>query len=127
MINIIKAYVYKLTHKITGQFYFGYREENIRFNRPAILDLGIKYKTSSKIIAEIGFDNFNYEILYEYEDGNDAFDHEQRLIFEHWGNPLLLNENVRLANGEKRFKAKKGEDAFNFGKTWEEMFGEERA
>lgn len=74
--NIARSYVYKLVHKITGQFYFGYRCGNIRKNRIAIHDIGRYYKTSSKVIKELGFENFDYFILSEYNDRYSAYDNE---------------------------------------------------
>lgn len=96
-----KPYVYKLIHKDTGQFYIGYREGN---RVEASLDLGIKYKTSSIIIKEMGFDNFKKEIIAEFENGIDAYDFENNLISEHFDNELCLNQHYRKTNGEKRFR-----------------------
>ena len=80
-------YTYKLIHKQTRHFYFGYRSAN---KVPAIQDLGIVYFTSSKIIKPI-FSEFNYFILAEHEDGELAYKEEQLLIEHHWEDPLLLN------------------------------------
>jgi len=99
----VRPYVYIGIDPMTGQFYIGYREANLI---PSHLDL-FEYKTSSEIIKPI-FDRMNWSILAEFFNGDYAFDFEQRLIFENWGDPLLLNKNVRLPNGKKRFKAKKG-------------------
>ena len=99
----VYPYVYIGVNKETGQFYIGYREKN---TQPSHIDL-YEYRTSSNIVSPI-FDNLDWTIMAEFFNGNDAFDFEQKLIYENWGNPLLLNENVRLPNGNKRFKAKKG-------------------
>lgn len=96
----VLPYVYQLTHKTTGQFYIGYREAN---STPSHLDLP-KYRTSSKVISEIGFDNFEWIIVAEFFSGNDAYDHEQWMIKESFDNPLILNGQYR-ANGKARFKA----------------------
>lgn len=66
---MILPYVYKLTHKITGQFYIGYRAANKII---AEKDLGIKYFSSSKKVKELGFDNFNIEIVAMFFDSKDA-------------------------------------------------------
>lgn len=44
LLNKILPYVYKLTHKETGQFYIGFRKANkVNSNQ----DLGLKYFSSS--------------------------------------------------------------------------------
>lgn len=85
----IYPYVYKCTHKTTSEFYFGFRKAN---KVPAEFDLGLIYKTSSKIVKP-NFVNYNYEILAVFYDSQDANDFEQDLIKEYWGNPLLLNKS----------------------------------
>ena len=98
----IYPYVYVCTHKITGHYYIGYRSAN---SVSSDLDLP-KYKTSS-LIVKPDFENYNWQILAEFFDGNDAYDFEQQLISENWNDPLLLNEQHRhQCNG--RFKTKPG-------------------
>lgn len=94
-----------LTHKITNEFYFGYREKN---KVCSIQDLGIKYFTSSKHIKSIGFDNFNFEVLAEFFNEIDAYDFEQELIKENKKNPLCLNRHY--TNGKAfRYMRKLGD------------------
>ena len=50
--NNILPYVYKLTHKETGQFYIGYRKAN---KVQSYCDIGIVYFSSSKEIEKLGF------------------------------------------------------------------------
>lgn len=83
-----KPYVYKCTHKSDGTYYFGYRSAN---KLPADQDLGFKYFTSSDVVAP-RFSEFDFEIVGEFADQNEAHSAEQRLIREHWDNPLLLNK-----------------------------------
>lgn len=80
--------MYKGVHRGTGEFYIGYRETN---TIAAHLDLGGKYYTSSKYVTERGFDNFDWVIVAEFVTGKDAFEYEQRLIKEHFDDPLCLN------------------------------------
>jgi hypothetical protein len=96
----IVPYVYKLTHKVTKQFYFG-----VRFSKnqklPSHIDLGTHYFTSSKCIKQLGFDNFDTEILAEFPfDGGriDAYLLEQQLIEENFSNSLILNKNISKTN-----------------------------
>ena len=102
----VRPYVYICFDRETGQFYIGYREQNIRFNRTSDVDFP-KYKTSS-IYVRKNFDRFDWIILAEFENGDDAYAFEQQLIFENWSNPLLLNGQYRLPGEKKRFKSKKG-------------------
>ncbi|HET8688305.1 MAG TPA: hypothetical protein VFM18_16980 [Methanosarcina sp.] len=97
-----RPYVYMGIHKITKEIYIGYREKNVLVDRPSHIDL-FEYRTSSKIVKP-DFDNYNWHIIAEFFNGNDAYDFEQQLIFENWNNPLLLNKQYRLSNGVKRFK-----------------------
>ena len=129
--NIARPYVYLITFNETKEYYFGYREAN---TKPAHLDIGLVYFTSSKKIHTklyfTGLENITIDILNEFEGpnaGNDAFDSEQALIWQNWDDGLLLNGNIRLPNGEKRFKAKKGEESYRYGKTYEEIYGFEKA
>jgi hypothetical protein len=82
-------YVYRLSHKSTGQFYIGYRKAN---ETPSHIDLP-EYKTSSDIITEMGFDNFDWAIVREFDNGEDAYWFEQRSIKENINNPLCLNKH----------------------------------
>ena len=93
------AYTYKLTHKLSGQFYFGSRQVNVLSPKE---DLPI-YQSSSKIVKEIGFENFEWEILAEFDSGDDAYDYENRLIKENFRNHLILNRHYR-SDGKSRFK-----------------------
>jgi hypothetical protein len=86
----VLPYVYKLTHKETGQFYFGSRWANIV---PSSEDLGIKYFTSSKYVKPMFYD-FHIDILAEFFDYKDAYLFEQDMILENWNNPLKLNKKV---------------------------------
>ena len=94
---MILPYVYKLVHKITGKFYFGYRSKNVSIGLRSEDDLGIKYFTSSKYIRN-NFSEYDYEIIAEFFTVDDAYAHEQSLIREHWGNPLLVNKHYHGEN-----------------------------
>jgi selenocysteine-specific translation elongation factor len=100
-------YVYILTHKTSGHFYVGYREQNIKFNRSSSEDLGIKYFSSCPKIKKANFNEYDALIVYEGFDSEAAFNHEQSLIKENWGNPLLLNE-MMVSNHKPLFKRMTG-------------------
>lgn len=92
----IYPYVYQLTHPITGEFYIGFRCANKVQSHD---DLPL-YRTSSKIIRP-HFDDFTWCIIAEFFRKEDAYDFEQLLIHENWGNPLLLNQACHY--GSSRF------------------------
>ena len=89
----IQPYVYKLTHKESGEFYIGYREAN---KVPALEDLGKQYFTSSNTIQELGFSNFDIEIIEEFETGIEAYNYEQILIKENIHDSLCLNGHYHV-------------------------------
>ena len=80
----VLPYVYRLDNPVTGEFYIGYREAN---TEPSHIDFP-KYKTSAPKVKE-AFDQFEWHIVAEFFDGNDAFDFEQQLIHENWSNKSL--------------------------------------
>jgi hypothetical protein len=84
------------THKITGEFYIGYRHAN---KLQSHLDL-VEYKTSSKLVKP-RFCEFDWLIIAEFFSPEDAYDFEQLLIYENWKNALLLNKSCYY--GGKRF------------------------
>jgi hypothetical protein len=93
------AYVYKITVKETGEFYFGFRKRNIA---EPVNDLLVNYFSSSKTIKSIiecqGLNAVSGEIIFT------SFEHEQSLIEQHQGNPLLLNQQFQKPNmGFKMF------------------------
>ena len=94
-------YVYMCVHKITGQFYIGYREKNVNLNRTSDTDLPL-YRTSSKYINHL-FEEYNWHIVAEFVDGVSAYDFEQVLIQEHWHNPLLINRQYHTVE-DTRFR-----------------------
>jgi hypothetical protein len=77
----VLPYVYQGTHKDTGKIYIGSRT-NKKQNLPSNLDLQ-NYKTSAPAIEET-FHEFNWIILAEFFNPQDAWLHEQFLIYEQW-------------------------------------------
>lgn len=84
-----KPYVYVCTHKETKEFYIGFRYKNVGLGRPSHIDLPL-YRTSSKTVKP-RFNEFDWVVIAEFFNSQDAYDFEQMLINNHWGNPLLLN------------------------------------
>lgn len=115
------AYVYKLIHKITKEYYYGYRYANIKLQLNSSDDLGKVYFTSSEYINESNFHEYTVEIIAEFFNPDYAYDHEQTLIRENWGDPLLLNRHHE-SNGSMRFKITEDGIAklkqHNAGKKW---------
>lgn len=82
-------YVYKLTDRETGQFYFGFRCAN---KLSPEQDLGSVYKTSSKYVKK-NFEKFDAQIIAVFTNRNSAYKLEQFLIKENFENPLILNKH----------------------------------
>ena len=87
----VLPYVYVCTHKENGQFYIGYREGNVKYNRRSENDLGKFYFTSG-VIKKSEFSNYDFFIVAEFFDPIEAYWFEQELIKENWNNNLLLNK-----------------------------------
>lgn len=115
------AYVYRLTHKITSEFYIGYRFANIKQEIHPEDDLGKTYFTSSEYINYGNFHEYDSEIIFKTSDPDIAHDHENKLILENWEDPLLLNRGV-VRPGKRRFKVTEEGIAklstTNKGKKW---------
>jgi hypothetical protein len=101
---LILPYVYKLTHRETGEFYIGYRAVN---KVSSLEDIGFKYFSSSKKVEELGFENFNIEIIAEFFKPEVAYEFEQNLISENIKDPLCLNRNYNI-NGTNHYYGKFG-------------------
>jgi len=83
-------YVYRMNHKVTSEFYIGFRMQNVAKGLTSAEDLP-RYKTSSRAVKP-RFTEFSWQILAEFPgDPDAAYAFEQQLIFENWGNPSLLN------------------------------------
>jgi len=122
----ILPYVYKLTNRISGEFYYGVRWAN---KVPSYADLGIVYFSSSKTIKP-KFNEFITEILAEFFNKNDAILFEQQLIKDSWNVPGRLNkayqgksaiviDNTRRKHTEEHKKKQANHGAKNgmFGRT----------
>ena len=92
----IPAYVYKIKHIATGQYYYGFRKAHIKAKRTPEQDFFIYYYSSSKIVKsminEFGVHQFEASIVYQNIDSSEAFWYEQNLIKESWGNHLMINK-----------------------------------
>ena len=90
------AYTYYIRHKITGQYYYGYRCRNIKLKRTSEEDFWIKYFSSSKnikkLIEDHGKESFEISILLKDKDWEKCYLLEQELIAEHLHEVLCLNE-----------------------------------
>lgn len=101
---MIDAYVYKITNTITNEFYYGYRYKNQSMGLTPESDLWVKYFTSSNRIKndlkQYGQNSFTASIIYRNPDSVKCWQHEQRLIQEHWGDPKLLNGKYHDPNSD---------------------------
>lgn len=85
----ILPYVYRLDNSITGEFYIGFREANTRLPE---LDIGVKYKTSSKYVKP-RFSEFSITILAVFYSREDAYWFEQDTIKENFKTKGCLNKS----------------------------------
>jgi hypothetical protein len=85
----VLPYVYRLTHRTTGQFYIGFRCAN---KLPSSRDLGKIYFTSSKFVKS-NFLEFDLFIIAEFFDKDSAYEFEQKIIKENFDHPLILNKH----------------------------------
>ena len=119
----VLPYVYKAVNKESNEFYIGVRWGN---KVPSNQDLGIKYFTSSKRVKPIS-EEFDYFVLAEFFNKDDAIQYEQDLIEENWTDPLLLNKAIQVSKHfkceghtpetcEKISNAHKGREHWNKGK-----------
>jgi hypothetical protein len=103
---MLQAYVYKVTNKETGQFYYGSRTNNVKKGRTPEEDLWKYYFTSSKrikdMIEDYGIDSFEVEIVYRDVNYDKCFWEEQRLIIEYKENKLSLNQTYIDPKTRKR-------------------------
>ena len=92
------AYVYKITCRVTNQYYYGYRCYNETLKKEPREDLWRYYFTSSKdiknLIKEHGKDSFETLIL-AVGNKEDCFWWEQELIKAAQNDPFLLNRYYR--------------------------------
>ncbi len=91
----------------------------------AELDLGIDYFTSSKYVKN-NFKNFNKEIIAYFKDQLSAFEFENSLIEEHWGNPLLLNKHYQKSMSKFSMAGAKRPDLAELNKKNKSKPKEER-
>ena len=82
--NIIVAYTYLLTHKITKQYYYGVRYCGICESYTPYDDLWIKYFSSSNEVENLinlhGADSFKYEIRQTFTTVDSAIAYEHKVL-----------------------------------------------
>jgi hypothetical protein len=90
--NPIPFYVYKVTLRPTGQYYFGFRKRHVTEKRLPENDLWLHYFTSSNEIAELlkGYsaNQFDAQIVHKGFDLDGCFWIEQELIKQHFDDSL---------------------------------------
>lgn len=110
---VYQSYVYKVTNKITGQFYYGSRTENVTKKRSPEDDLWKHYFTSSKkvkkLIEEYGIDSFDVQIISKHDTYEASFWEEQALIKESKNDPCRLNKAWMEPETGKRLLSSWGE------------------
>jgi group I intron endonuclease len=78
--------VYQVTNLINGKFYVGYHKTaNVN---DSYLGSGTVLR---RAVAKYGEENFRKEILFTFNNANDAFAKEEELVQQHQGNPQCYN------------------------------------
>lgn len=105
-------YVYVVRNRNTGKFYIGMRSANKVY---AEQDLGTHYFTSSKQVKN-NFSEYEVEIKAYFVDQLAAFEFENELIKEHWGDPLLLNRHYQKSMSKFSMTGAKRGDLAEYNK-----------
>ena len=118
-----KSYVYKITCKITGEYYFG-----SSFNAKSNQYWGSGRRIKERI-SMYGKENFVKEILGEFDDRTTAHQVENQYIEKFRHDDKCLNKKLeyhfRSFSEETRAKigaAQRGEKNHNFGKHFSEEY-----
>lgn len=115
-------YVYIVRNRINGNFYIGMRSAN---KVVAEEDLGVRYFTSSKHVKN-NFADYDIEIIAYFVDQLSAFEFENNLIKEHWGNPLLLNRHYQKSMSKFSMSGAKRKDLAEYNRKTKSKPKEER-
>jgi hypothetical protein len=94
-----KAYTYQVTHRASGLRYIGCRWKNIRLGIEAKDDLWVNYFTSSDLVKSMPRDEFDAEVLEEFDTKEEAWDAELALFkkYDVKRSCWYLNKNDRAA------------------------------
>lgn len=115
-------YVYIVRNRNSGKFYIGMRSAN---KVVAEQDLGVYYFTSSKHVKN-NFIDYDIEIKAYFIDQISAFNFENDLIKEHWGNPLLLNRHYQKSMSKFSMAGAKRADLAEYNRKVKSKPKEER-
>lgn len=105
---MIVPYVYYIKHRQSGQFYFGFRKQNVAKGIKPENDLWNNYFTSSRSVKRLlqadGKDSFDVKIIFTNQDSEVCYWYEQKLIKESIKDPLSLNYHyVDFDSGKEMF------------------------
>jgi hypothetical protein len=115
-------YVYIVRNRNTGKFYIGMRSAN---KVVAEQDLGVHYFTSSKYVKN-NFYDYDIEIKAYFVNQISAFEFENGLIKENWGDPLLLNKHYQKSMSKFSMAGTKREDLAEYNRRTKTKLKEER-
>jgi hypothetical protein len=115
-------YVYIVRNRNNGKFYIGMRSAN---KVVAEQDLGVHYFTSSKHVKN-NFIDYDIEIKAYFIDQISAFNFENDLIKENWGNPLMLNRHYQKSMSKFSMAGAKRADLAEYNRKVKSKPKEER-
>lgn len=115
-------YVYIVRNRVNKKFYIGMRSANKVI---AEQDLGIHYFTSSKHVKN-NFSDYDIEIKAYFIDQISAFEFENELIKENWGDPLLLNRHYQKSMSKFSMAGAKRADLAEYNRKAKSKPKEER-
>lgn len=106
----VASCVYLITHKETGQFYYGSRLGRYKTNRPICNDIWTKYFSSSNVLKSMiefdGIECFEVKIVMVSDNYSECYAEEHRLIKMHIDNHNCLNLHyVDLDSGKKQWSS----------------------
>lgn len=115
-------YVYIVRNRVDKKFYIGMRSAN---KVVAEQDLGIHYFTSSKHVKN-NFSDYDIEIKAYFIDQISAFEFENELIKQNWGDPLLLNRHYQKSMSKFSMTGAKRADLAEYNRKAKSKPKEER-
>lgn len=91
----ILPYVYKITNKLTDEFYIGYRKLNQKLNKSPENDMFKTYFSSGKMktLIKENPENYTFNILFQSGETVKINEKEEHVVY--WYEQLIIRENIK--------------------------------